>query len=152
MKRILPLLLALLLCLSLFSCAQEKTVTDPAALAEALYSADIYSTDLYPLDAEMITSTFGITLPYTSAYAYATAGDAADEIAVITAADEKTAQEIYGQLETHQTTFSALYATYAPDQCPRIDGALLVRIGTTVIWCTSNSTDGASAIVESYTK
>ena len=152
MKRILLLLLSALLCFSLVSCTVEQTITDPAALAEALYCADIYSTDLYVLDTALITPTFGITLPYTSAYAYATAGDAADELIVITAADADAAEAILGQLEAHRSSFSALYATYAPDQCPRIENALLVRIGNTVIFCTSNSTDSARSIVEQYTK
>ncbi len=152
MKRALSLLLALFLCAALASCAAQKTIDDPAALAEALYTADIYSTDLYPLSADMITATFGVTLPYATAYAYATAGDAADEIAVIEAADANAAEAILAQLDAHRVSFSALYATYAPDQCPRIDGALLMRVGNVVIFCTSNSTDSAKTIVESYAK
>lgn len=152
-KRILLLLLAVLLCAgALTACGEEKTVTDPAALAEALAAADIYSTDLYPVDASLVGSVLAVTAPYTSAYVYATAGDAADEIAVLTAADETAAKAIYDQLTAHRTAFSQLYSTYAPDQCPRIDGGLLVQIGTAVVWCVSNDTDAAHAILESHTK
>ena len=41
MKRIFSALLCLLLLLSLAACGGEKVIADPAALAEALYAADI---------------------------------------------------------------------------------------------------------------
>lgn len=155
MKRICTFLFALLLCLLplAFIACGSGSIDNPAALAEALAgNPDMFSTEIYALDDSLITSTFGVTATYTKAYGYATAGDAADEIAVIAAADEEGAKVILTQLQTHQTEFSQLYAKYAADQCPRIDGALLQRIGNVVVWCVSNDTDRAETIVKNYTK
>lgn len=150
MKKSLSLLFVFLLCLAAMTACGVKTVTDPAALAEALASADLYSTEIYPLDNSMITQLFAVTADYTSAYAHASAGDAADELLVLTAADEASAQTLLAQLETHMRDLSALYATYAADQCPRIEGGLLMRVGNVVVWCVSNDTDAAKTIVENY--
>ena len=155
MKRICSSRLALLLCLvplALPACG-SGAIDNPAALAEALAdNTEMYSTEIYPLDESLLAQTFGVTAAYTAAYGYATAGDAADEIAVFVAADEAGAKTILTQLQTHQTDFSALYATYAADQCPRIEGALLQRVGTVVVWCISNDTAKAETIVKNYTK
>jgi hypothetical protein len=152
MKRIFSILLCLLLLLSFAACGTAKEITDPAALAEALYSAEIYSTDLYPLDASLVDVMFELDKPYTAAYGYATAWDAADEIAVLVAADEAAAQDLLTNLEAHRVAFSQLYSTYAPNQCPRIDGALLMRVGNVVVWCVSDDTDAAKALVENHSK
>lgn len=150
MKRVFSVLLCLLFLLSLAACGGEKMIADPTALAEALYAADIYSTDLFPLDASLVDVMFELDKPYTAAYGYATAGDAADEIAVLVAADETAAQDLLTNLEAHRVAFSQLYSTYAPNQCPRIDGALLMRVGNVVVWCVSDDTDAAKALVESH--
>lgn len=152
MKKICTALLALLLCLTALSACGTKTIAEPAALAEALAAADIYSTEIYPLDASMVTQIFGVTADYTEAYAHASAGDAADELLVVTAADEEGAKTLLTQLETHMTTLSETYSQYAADQCPRIEGGLLMRVGTVVVWCVSNDTDAAKTIVENYIK
>lgn len=89
MKRICTFLFALLLCLLplAFIACGSGSIDNPAALAEALAgNPDMFSTEIYALDDSLITSTFGVTATYTKAYGYATAGDAADEIAVIAAA------------------------------------------------------------------
>lgn len=152
MKKICTALLALLLCLSALSACGAKTIAEPAALAEALAAADIYSTEIYPLDAAMVTQIFGVTADYTEVYAHASAGDAADELLVVTAADEEGAKTLLAQLETHMTTLSDTYSKYAADQCPRIESGLLMRVGTVVVWCISDDTDAAKTIVENYTK
>lgn len=150
MKRIFSILLCLLLLLSLAACGTAKEIADPAALAEALYAAEIYSTDLYPLDSSLVDVMFELDKPYTAAYGYATAGDAADEIAVLVAADDTAAQDLLTNLEAHRVAFSQLYSTYNAGQCPRIDGALLMRVGNVVVWCVSDDTDAAKALVESH--
>ena len=152
MKRISTALLALLLCLCpvwLTACG-AKTITEPAALAEALAAADIYSTTIYPLDAGMVSSIFNVTADFTEAYAHASAGDAADELLVLVAADEERAKTLLSQCEAHMHALSDLYAKYAADQCPRIMGGLLQRFGNVVIWCVSDDTDAAMRIVENY--
>ena len=152
MKRIFSALLCLLLLLPLAACGTAKEIADPAALAEALYAAEIFSTDLYPLDASLVDVMFELDKPYTAAYGYATAGDAADEIAVLVAADDAAAQDLLTNLEAHRIAFSQLYSTYNASQCPRIDGALLMRVGNVVVWCVSDDTDTAKALVESYSE
>ncbi|MBQ3126519.1 MAG: DUF4358 domain-containing protein [Clostridia bacterium] len=152
MKKLSSALLALLLCLTALTACGAKTIAEPAALAEALASADIYSTEIYPLDDSMVMQIFAVTADYTAAYAHASAGDAADELLVITAADEAGAQTLLSQLEMHMTALSDTYAKYAADQCPRIEGGLLMRVGNVVIWCVSNDTDTAKQIVENYQK
>ncbi|MBR7185769.1 MAG: DUF4358 domain-containing protein [Clostridia bacterium] len=152
MKKISALLLILLLTLTALTACAEKTITEPAALAEALAAADIYSTEIYPLDKSLVGQIFAITGAYTEAYAHASAGDAADELLVIVAEDEPGAEALLTQLEKHMADFSALYATYAADQCPRIEGALLMRVGAVVVWCVSDDTDAAKQIVQNYMK
>ena len=152
MKKLSSALLALLLCLTALTACGAKTIAEPAALAEALAAADLYSTEIYPLDDSMVMQIFAVTADYTAAYAHASAGDAADELLVVTAADEAGAQTLLGQLETHMRDLSTLYSTYAADQCPRIEGGLLMRIGNVVVWCVSDDTDAAKKIVESYMK
>jgi len=152
MKKPLSLLFALFLCLTALTACGAKTIAEPAALAEALSQADIYSTEIYPIDNSMIAQLFGVTADFSEAYAHASAGDAADELLVVAAADEEGAKTLLAQLETHMTTLSDTYSKYAADQCPRIEGGLLIRVGTTVVWCVSNNTDTAKQIVENYMK
>lgn len=152
MKRFCSALICLICLISFAACGQAEQISEPEALAEALYSADIYSTELFPLDAALIDVMFEINHDYVSAYGYATAGDAADEIAVFTAADETAAQALFDDLTAHQIAFSQLYSTYNAGQCPRIDGALLSRVGNVVVWCVSDDTDTAQTIVENYTE
>ncbi|MBR6709382.1 MAG: DUF4358 domain-containing protein [Clostridia bacterium] len=153
MNRLLALLLSALLCLTVFTaCGDTKTITDPAALAEALCNDSLHGTDLYPIDNSLIASVLAVTAPYTAAHVYATAGDAADEIAVFVAESEAAAAAILEQLEAHQVAFSQLYSTYAPDQCPRIDGALLEQVGNTVVWCIGHDSDAARKLMYEYCK
>ncbi len=152
MKKSLSLLFVLLLCLSSLTACGTKTIAEPAALAEALAAADIYSTEIYPLDNSMIAQIFGVTADYSEAYAHASAGDAADELLVAVAADEEGAKTLLAQLETHMATLSDTYSKYAAEQCPRIEGGLLMRVGTVVVWCVSDDTDAAKTIVENYMK
>lgn len=152
MKRLSSTLLALFLCLTALTACGAKTIAEPAALAEALAGADIYSTEIYPLDNSMIAQIFGVTADFAEAYAHASAGDAADELLVVTSADEDGARTLLAQLETHMATLSETYSKYAADQCPRIEGGLLTRVGNVVVWCVSDDTDTAKQIVENYMK
>ncbi len=152
MKRILAALLCLAALLACTACGAPTAISDPAALAEALAEADLYSTVIYPIDDSLIAQVYAVTADYTAAYGHAAAGDTADEFLVITAPDEAGAETILAQLEQHMRDFSALCAGYNPGQCPRIEGGLLTRIGSTVVWVVSNDTDAAKAIVEEYAK
>lgn len=152
MKRFLSALLCLALLSACTACGGPTVVPDPAALAQALAEADLYSTTLYPIEPDMIAQVYAVTTGFTAAYGHAAAGDTADEFLVITAADDAGAKVILDQLEQHMRDFSALCAGYNPGQCPRIEGGLLMRIGCTVVWVVSNDTDAARAIVAQYAR
>lgn len=144
--------LLLLASLLLAACGAAAEIDSATSLADDLYATVPFSTELFALEPSLAESLYAIPAGYEALAAYSAAGDAADQIVVVTAADEAAAKTLLSKMEAYMHTLSETYSKYAPEQCPRIEGSLLSRVGRTVVWCVSDDTDAAKTIMEKHYK
>jgi len=134
---ILALLLALLIALLIVlitGCRQEEPpeyAIDPAALAADLAAGLTFDDQLIPLTDEAVAVKF----PYgqQKAAAWAGSGATAELILVAEFADEEAARAALERSAAYRKGQADLFAKYAADEVPKLEGALEKTLGRWLI-------------------
>ena len=154
MKRLILCLLALC-CLILCACAdQPKAKAElpaPEALAAELLASGAFSEDLALAENEV--GCFLYALEESDAPGmryYFSSGAVADEIAILPCADEAGAQQAMSECRGRLDNLITLYKQYKPEEVPKLDKAVILQRGNTVVFCAAADADKAKAVLDKY--
>ena len=84
----------------------------------------------------------------TKCIAYAAGGASAEELAVFTVQSDADAQSVKSLLAERVKERTQAFATYKPDDVPKLENAVIESNGGTVIFCVSGSWKEASALAK----
>lgn len=126
-------LMALLLC----ACGQKATDPYTASDAEALLAKDgLFNSELAPVDGDIAVLLYGLDgSTVTEAVCYMTANTSvsADELTVLILKDEESAAAAEEACRSRVTAQIAVCESYCPAAVPRLESAVIRRIGNTVL-------------------
>lgn len=146
--------LALALLLLLAGCRQEQQAKDPppAELAQALLQGLEFQDTPEQADQGAALTVLGLEDyqdKIQDCAAYMGSGATPEQIIVLRAADEQTAQQIAGSLQdSYLAWLKDSFTDYAPAQLPQIEGAQLAVKGRTVALCICPDSEAAQQLLE----
>ena len=155
MKKIFAFLLIFCLSFALISCtaktpekAEEEVKLTPAEIAEKLVNGLEFGDILEQTDNEITFSKYGIDGSIiTDAARYAGSGATADEVAVFECVDEDAVTTVMAAIDARQSYLSESYASYGPDEVPKIENAVVICDNLTVIFCIAVNSEAAEGII-----
>ena len=146
---------ALLFAAAASGCNQTETNTsaqqdpDPAALASALLEGGSFDDQLAETDQQAAMAVLGLDPEQVDqCTAYMGTGATPEEVAVIRATDASAAKEVAQDLDAHLQQLESDYASYAPDEVPKIQKAVVEVKGRTVVLCVSADSQQAEKLLE----
>lgn len=150
MRKILAVIIAALMALTFFGCTKESGNFDADIIADALNSELQFGEALEKSTQEAAYSIYGIDSSLcTKAAFYAGSSATADEIAVFNCVDDSARQTVAEAAQARIDYLHDGYASYGPDQVPKIDSALVITKGNTVIVCICESPDSVQGVIDS---
>lgn len=150
MKKLIPILGTLILLVSLCACSSgggEKDY-DPAATAKALLDSEAFSEPLEPLDADLVSSLYGLENEPTEAAVYTSTGATAEEIAVLKFGDKKAADDALKALNDRIANQKDACEGYLPKEIPKLDTAIVKESGNSVLLVVAAAVDKAQAALD----
>ena len=139
-------MLAALLLLS--ACSAQPKAVDAGALARDLVENVPFQDELNPVDGDIAAMLYDIS-GAEEAYVYVSSGATAEEVAVFTFPNEGAAEAALEKAEARITAQEESYALYIPQEVPRLENAVVRRVGCCVIVCVSDG-DTAKEIIATY--
>lgn len=137
MKRKQIALCALLLAFLLCACGQKAPDPYTAADAEALLSREgLFNSELAPVDGDIAILVYGLdSVSVTEAVCYMAANTSvsADELTVLILGDEEAAMAAEEACRDRIAAQIAVCESYCPAAVPRLAGAVVSRIGNSVL-------------------
>ena len=139
MRKLTAIIAGLLCAMILTSCGGGHEIIksiDPAAIADALNETVSFSEELAEVSEDVLLRRYGLD----SDTVYAASGyigtpAIVDEIAVLQTSDvEAVGEAARARIESQKVN----YASYAPDEVPKLENALVKVIGDCVVVCVSN--------------
>lgn len=159
MKRIICVICALAMCLSVCACGEKTQKIDMYELQRSMVSADKSLPEMkisgsWDENAEKAFSYIS-DMEYNKIYgfflAYAADG-MAYELAVVQLKDKSDAGEMEDSLNEHVQTRVRMYKTYEPEQVQRAENAVVKTIGDCVLLIMSDSPENAETAFKEFTK
>lgn len=126
----------------------EDMEIDMEALAGKLLESELFGETLNKADngiAEILYDIDGAS----AAMVYVGAGAVADELALFEFSNETDAQSAISLAEERIAALKDSFATYIPEEVPKLDHAVIETYGRYLIVCVSDG-DGASEIISEY--
>ncbi|MEG0752016.1 MAG: DUF4358 domain-containing protein [Oscillospiraceae bacterium] len=153
MKKIFVAILCIALALSLVSCAEEPVTLDLTALSTQISAADVFADDLQPIEASRIGELVGLDLAGCKSSEYHMgSGATGEEFGLFECNSVDDAKALVKQLEEHRDSLLETYKSYAPDAVPRIENAVISRLGQNVAFVTADDYASAQSIVDGVFK
>lgn len=145
MKRIIALILALLMFTVLSACGNETSEkVDVDALVDVVFEKLKFDDELSEIGAGAVGRLF--SLPEgTEARVFVSSGATSEEVAVFTAEDTDA---VVDAVREHLADQKESFAAYIPAEADRIDTAVIVRAGNTVVLVISASDDAAQVVCD----
>lgn len=134
-KQIISLSLAVLLLLSGCGSKSEK-VAYTADDVTALIDAGAFSGDMEQVDSDVAANLFDLdssTVVEITCYMATNSAVSADEVAVFVLTDESAAETAESACQAHVDSRAESSAQYCPDQVPKLEDAVIRRLGSTVL-------------------
>lgn len=134
MKKILPALLALSLCLTAAACGGGKKDFDPSADAKTLLETEgVFEDALLEIDQATACALYGIDPSTVTGSAVYGSTSTAEELAVFTLSDEKAAQTAAQMLSYRVEDRRDELENYLPKELPKLDKAVVETRGRSVL-------------------
>ena len=154
MKKLIPLLLALC-CLLLTACTsapkEKEPVPQPEALAAELLATGAFSEDLALAETDVGRFLYALEdLNAPGLVFYFSSGAVAEEIAILPCADEAGAQQAMSECRGRLDNLITLYKQYKPEEVPKLDKAVILQRGNTVVFCAAADADKVKAVLDKY--
>ncbi len=159
MKRIICVICALAMCLSVCACGEKTQKIDMYELQKSMVSADKSLPEMkisgsWDENAEKAFSYIS-DMEYNKIHgfflAYAADG-MAYELAVVQLKDKSDADEMEDSLNEHVQTRVRMYKTYEPEQVQRAENAVVKTVGDCVLLIMSDSPENAETAFKEFTK
>lgn len=159
MKRIICVICALAMCLSVCACGEKTQIIDMYELQKSMVSADKSLPEMkisgsWDENAEKAFSYIS-DMEYNKIHgfflAYAADG-MAYELAVVQLKDKSDAGEMEDSLNEHVQTRVRMYKTYEPEQVQRAENAVVKTVGDCVLLIMSDSPENAETAFKEFTK
>lgn len=159
MKRIICVICALAMCLSVCACGEKTQKIDMYELQKSMVSADKSLPEMkisgsWDENAEKAFSYIS-DMEYNKIHgfflAYAADG-MAYELAVVQLKDKSDAGEMEDSLNEHVQTRVQMYKTYEPEQVQRAENAVVKTVGDCVLLIMSDSPENAETAFKEFTK
>lgn len=159
MKRIICVICALAMCLSVCACGEKTQKIDMYELQKSMVSADKSLPEMkisgsWDENAEKAFSYIS-DMEYNKIHgfflAYAADG-MAYELAVVQLKDKSDAGEMEDSLNEHVQTRARMYKTYEPEQVQRAENAVVKTVGDCVLLIMSDSPENAETAFKEFTK
>ena len=159
MKRIICVICALAMCLSVCACGEKTQKIDMYELQKSMVSADKSLPEMkisgsWDENAEKAFSYIS-DMEYNRIHgfflAYAADG-MAYELAVVQLKDKSDAGEMEDSLNEHVQTRVRMYKTYEPEQVQRAENAVVKTVGDCVLLIMSDSPENAETAFKEFTK
>lgn len=128
---------------------KEQRVIDVHTMAQSLLNDITYEDQLTQIEGNMFQMVYGISEGDIVEYeAYVSTGATAEEIAVIKAKDEATAEELEEKLSERVQAQKSSFESYIPKEVEKLDEAIVYQEGVYVILSISNEDEKAESIIE----
>ena len=159
MKRIICVICALAMCLSVCACGEKAQKIDMYELQKSMVSADKSLPEMkisgsWDENAEKAFSYIS-DMEYNKIHgfflAYAADG-MAYELAVVQLKDKSDAGEMEDSLNEHVQTRVRMYKTYEPEQVQRAENAVVKTVGDCVLLIMSDSPENSETAFKEFTK
>ncbi len=159
MKRIICVICALAMCLSVCACGEKTQKIDMYELQKSMVSADKSLPEMkisgsWDENAEKAFSYIS-DMEYNKIHgfflAYAADG-MAYELAVVQLKDKSDAGAMEDSLNEHVQTRVRMYKTYEPEQVQRAENAVVKTVGDCVLLIMSDSPENAETAFKEFTK
>lgn len=159
MKRIICVICALAMCLSVCACGEKTQKIDMYELQKSMVSADKSLPEMkisgsWDENAEKAFSYIS-DMEYNKIHgfflAYAADG-MAYELAVVQLKDRSDAGAMEDSLNEHVQTRVRMYKTYEPEQVQRAENAVVKTVGDCVLLIMSDSPENAETAFKEFTK
>ncbi len=153
MKKIFPVFfISLLVILSLASCGEKKVIyiniNDLAAKLDEIYvGTDI---ELVDIEGEAVDVHYGIKGLYSSARVKGSITITSDEYVILECVDEESAEKAYNLFNDYRTERIKLFSSYASEQVPKLENALLKQAGKYVVFVVADNAEMANDIWKGY--
>ena len=145
---------ATMVCLTLFTltgCSEEKKedrVIDVHTMAQSLLNDITYEDQLTKVEGNMFQMIYGISQEDIEEYeAYVSTGATAEEIAVIKAKDEATAESMEEKLTERVEAQKNSFSNYIPKEVEKLEEAVVYQEGVYVVLSISNDDEKAEKII-----
>ncbi|MBE5039536.1 DUF4358 domain-containing protein [Ructibacterium gallinarum] len=149
-KRSIIVLISVLVCLLVMGgCGGQNVTLDTEAAAETLTALDIFDEPLEKMDNDVARKLYQVEEDTVKNMAVYT-GTAAvvDEVSVWEAKDAAAATKIEEAIKSRIESQKTSYASYRPEEVPKLENAVTVRRGNYVVFCVSKDSGQASAAIE----
>ena len=151
-KWMIPTLLAALLLLSGCGGASEKSAYT-AEDVTTLLDSGAFTGDMEQVESTVAVSLFGLdadTVEEITCYMATNSSVSADEVAVFVLTDEDAAVAAESACQAHVESRIESSAQYCPDQVPKLEDAVISRLGNTVLLAVGE-TEALNTAIESLT-
>ena len=146
MKRLFPLVLIVTL---LAGCGEASVDIDPEVLGPQLLEEAGFPDTMFALEGPMLEALYQIDADrLESFYGSVSGGATSEELLLLKAVDEESAQTIYDRLSEHLADRTASFASYLPEEVGKLEDAILSTYGTTVVLCVCGDPETARALLE----
>ncbi len=157
MKKLLILSLVFLLALyALSGCGGKQQATvqfDPQEAADALFASEAFSDILSPIQTNIAAMLYDVPEESIDACSvYCSTGATAEEIAVFRCKDEAAAAALKKAAEQRIEAQKEAYESYAPQEIPKLENALLRYSGVYVVCVVADNYDAVTPVLDRYIK
>ena len=151
MKKKIAAMMFLIMLGTLAGCSKEKKEDreiDVHTMAQSLLNDITYEDQLTKVEGNMFQMIYGISQEDIEEYeAYVSTGATAEEIAVIKAKDEATAESMEEKLTERVEAQKNSFANYIPKEVEKLEEAVVYQEGVYVILSISNDDEKAEEII-----
>lgn len=148
MKKTISAILSLALAVSLAGCGAKNINVNE--LASKLASEGSFAEQLTEVSSDITEKRYGLDeTDVEECAAYAGTKAVVDEVAVFKAVN---VENVTDAVSKHIDTQKESYASYRPDEVPKLDSNVVKVVGDYVIVCISEDYAQAEAIISEYTK
>ena len=146
-KTLLPLFLALV-AFVFAGCGGEKLNISLADAGNQLLQQQQFTDQLTELVSEDACTLYGIENDdIVDAIAYVSSGATAEEISLWQAKDSKSLKNITDAIEARMASQKDAYASYKPEEVPKLETYILKTAGDYAVLCVTDDTDAAESIL-----
>ena len=155
-KKILAVIFALILCVSAFAgCSPSAKEIDTANLYNSLKSDLTFKDELIDMDMSAITNFYFFSdesVIKEALVCKSASGATAEEIAVITVKSASDVESVKAAVEMRVEDLAFNFENYVPAEMEKIENAVIVTSGCTIILAVVDASADAQTIIDSYTK